>query len=332
MKSFFPFLFILTLWGGVGQARPLPQVVLLTSVPEPVQKSIWRPKNWHLAAELEKTFRRTIENSGFRWKVVHNADQFQLHQELMDTTNIAVFWVSHAGDGDDSGKALGAENLIADKDANNVKEVFQQIHPHLQYLAVVGCGAESFVQDYQKAGYFPANLHVMSFPKRIDAISGLKQALDQSVIDLNAAKLPKGIGAEVLQLRLDIERWTQLSRQAFDSTLPLKLQPTRQLMLSRQIPLDEKSGLSNAARVLMSGHLLAVFPAGKPGEIQHLSVPLSSFGSEILFISGASRSRNLKIADIGGLEIDSSQFVPGKWKLFSRGVPEMKLYEFISQP
>src|SRR5262249_6305215 len=109
--------------------------------------------NPDLDKQLEKTFLSAFKNSGYATVVKNGAEMTDLSRELQSGQNVAVFWISHAAPGSESGFSK-AEALITDTQGRDVKEVFQKIHPNMQWVSIVGCDAQGILDDFKARGYY----------------------------------------------------------------------------------------------------------------------------------------------------------------------------------
>lgn len=181
------FLFLTLVLSGVAAAEAAeppdnpPEVVLLTSVKSP---RVWyRPEGWQLSDSLEKRFRKAYGESGFGLRVVHEAGPRELAEVLKSPATIGVFWVSHSGSDDETeGQAARWDDVILDVAGNDVKELFQRIHPNIRWLGIVGCNAERIFEGFRARGHYRDNpeLRIHSFDSKVEALSGLSRSLRAS--------------------------------------------------------------------------------------------------------------------------------------------------------
>jgi hypothetical protein len=94
---------------------------------------------------------------------------------------VGIFWVSHAGsDSNPEDEGARWDDVVLDIYGNDVKEVFQRVHPNIRWLSVIGCNAQPIFDAYRKHGYYSSRLTIQSFNSKVDAIRGLTFALNES--------------------------------------------------------------------------------------------------------------------------------------------------------
>jgi len=127
-----------------------PAVVLLVSLNNPKHRPIFRTQDWSLSENLIQYFKQKLGAIPYDLVVINNATDENLHQELTNPKNIALFWISHAGSFQNGDDGLGVEDLILDKEGKNLKDIFKRIHPNLRYLSILGCKARPILTNLRK--------------------------------------------------------------------------------------------------------------------------------------------------------------------------------------
>jgi hypothetical protein len=253
------------------------QVTLLVSV-SGNSRVLFQTKD--TTKRLVDQFRRHYKGITLPLKIIGNANQEDLHRELMNSENEAIFWVSHANsfNKDD---AFGNEDTIIDTDGNNVKDVFQKIHPSLRFVAVLGCRTAPIMDEFKQRGYYKEN--------------------DQLLIYARAKKIN---GKKEIKNAINIFKKLPSSKPSFC--------PQREgysLTISRKI--DHKRG-GSSIKIMNRDKFLGLFPSGAPGEIQEMNlyVPQPNNVHDLKLIIDS------KSDSLDQITIKSEAF-SGEWKVFS---------------
>jgi hypothetical protein len=227
------------------------KIVLLTSVdtktiPNLLSKS--RAKTY--IPKLAYLFQKEFESSKYIIEIVHEADQFDLWKVLHDPTNIAVFWLSHASlsESEVLGEQILRTHKILDSRGFDITPVFEQIHPNLRFLAVIGCFSSKIlaslpeITDDLKVIDRPY-LRLFTFHNKIEAKKGLRQAIAESKRVL-----------DIPEIRLGFR-------------LPCEKKKGYRVKVEREFSPDPGISYRPAGRVMMSTEVLDVFPEFNPDTI-----------------------------------------------------------------
>ena len=129
-------------------------------------------------AKLEIIFKRKLIGLGYDLKVIHSANAYDLHQELMDSENIAVFWISH-GSFIKTKKVnpkggIEVTPMVFDYRKDNVSQVFSLFHKKMEFLGIIGCNTKNI---FEAMDITPRDIsyHVTA-PKTV-ATWGLRRAI-----------------------------------------------------------------------------------------------------------------------------------------------------------
>ena len=246
---------------------------------------------------LVDQFRNQYSGIKLPLKIIANANQEDLHRELLNPENEGVFWVSHANSFD-QGQGLGNEDTIIDIEGNNVKDLFQQIHPSIRFVAVLGCRTAPIIEGFRQKGFYADNkdLFLYARDKKINGIKEIKKALE-------------------------VFKNLSPSEEVFCPQLegfPVKMK--------RVIGKDQGG---KSIKIMNRDKFLGLFPAGSPGEIQELSiyVPAPKTVHDLKFIIDSHTDK---------ISIQSHAF-NGEWKVFSdsSGRPigvGQNIYRFSGSP
>lgn len=246
-----------------------PTVVLLTSLKSP---KIWyRPATWDLNNQLEKNFRRSFASSGYRLKVIHDASASDLEQTLRAPENIGVFWVSHAAAGDDNvDTTLGRDDVILDVYGENVKDIFQVIHPNLRYLAVIGCESESVFEGFKKSGTYINNPNLLFtyFNKPVDALRSLNYALNQWSILLDNESFNEDADCyvDIPKIESNPKLLTEAPRNC------LEVQSGIDMKIKRTIDSNADITTMTPVMIYLGDHFLTILPQAHPGKTQEKNI------------------------------------------------------------
>jgi len=143
MKIALAIFLIFTSLCSFGAERKL--ITLLTSVTH---------KKIDIEHKLERIFRNKFKNYPFDLRVVHKADQEILSRELSNSSNDAVFWVSHGAfispKNLNQSAGVAPVSMILDYNRDNVAPVFQKLHPNLEFLGIIGCNSKQILETYKE--------------------------------------------------------------------------------------------------------------------------------------------------------------------------------------
>ena len=160
------------------------EIVVLTSIKTAKKQPFWRSKKYQISKDVEKQFQGYFKDSGYKLVIKHEVDREILSHHLQSPKTIALFWLSHAAD-EASDTALPLASIIQDYDGNNVKNVFQEVNPNLQFLGVIGCNALPIFEKFQKLNLYKKNLKLHSYDYKITVNSGIKKAIISSATILD---------------------------------------------------------------------------------------------------------------------------------------------------
>ncbi len=172
LSILFWFLFSLTSWGQS------PKVVMLTSLMD--TKLLNRSTNAKLEKAIEKSFTENFKMTSLEIEVHHLTTPKTLWQILNDETVVGIFWVSHAKEGRPITDSLTDPGTVRDAFGNDVKKFFKRTTPNLKFLGLIGCEGEAILREFQTQNLYHPDLALFSFPKKVDALKGLKAALKAS--------------------------------------------------------------------------------------------------------------------------------------------------------
>lgn len=268
--------------------RPLRQrVVLLTSFnPKVPGISNWlqfRYKNY--MGGLEKIFVKTFLGKGYDIEIQRHANQEVIHTELNSPENVAIFLVSHGGDG-----------AMVDENGFDYTPLLHQAHPNLRYLALIGC--DSLEVSDQIRSKLP-QARIRSFPKKIDAKKGLKAALDG---------LENYLGSPSI-------------RHGYHPACPA--QKGHRIRVTRTVPADSQATLIPSVRIEHKNRILGAFPPSLPGKAQEIeiflpepAVPVRAVDLKMQIYAGANPGLLPGQVELGRFEFQAP-WSGGQWKLFA---------------
>lgn len=134
------FLYLLLFCGQIAFAK---NVVLLSSLPD---------KDIKATVEIKRQFYKKlygVANYGNELIYVNNASIHHLHKYLNDPETVALFWVSHGGHTKMRNSAgIGATSVLIDYQKVNVAKVFQNVHPNIKFLGILGCNSRQIVSKH----------------------------------------------------------------------------------------------------------------------------------------------------------------------------------------
>jgi len=270
------------------------EVVLMTSLQAPNS----------VLNDLETRFHEKFDSSGFQVKVIRAATQKELREELLSNDVAGLFWVSHAASEKSLVPGMDADATILDQSGDNVKNLFSEINPSLQFLAIIGCQAKGIAQEFAEKGYYGLHpkLRILAFDEEVEVHEGLDDALDTSddYLSSSTAPQPASAGPE-LSIRITRTASTPLA----------------------------------GVRIDMGEAVVGFLPPANPGETQEMVGVIPEVYLQKDALSGAP-DLNLKVSlDRSAGEdqaLGTLEFTPDDWKLFSlAGTPvgnESELYLF----
>ncbi len=201
-------------------------------------------KNQKRVDQLREMFLERLTAFNLDPVVIERATEDQLAAALRARTTAAIFWIGHSNPGR-SGTGLGVSEVILDADGNNVAPLFQNIHPNMRWLAVIGCDAQPILDKYKVLGYYDQNriLQFFSFDSLIEPTVGLidAAAAGYSYLGYTQKQFPA------------IECFTR-RRQGV------------QLMLTRQTPMAKRGSL---LEIFVGDRLITTVEGSAPGQIQN---------------------------------------------------------------
>jgi hypothetical protein len=272
------------------------KVAVLISIENPDHRPLFRSKDWSLSQDLRQYFEKKMGTTPFEIVFFEKATQEVLHRELSNPDNIALFWISHATSFNTNNSGLGFDDTIIDSEGHNVKEIFQLIHPRMKYLSVLGCKAGPILDKIKAAGFYKNNQDLILYAKDKNILA--KKEIKNSILDFK-------------------NRFTSI-----ENNQPLCLEKTGlPIKITRTIPLGlSVKGRETSLKILHQGKLLGIFPKGKSGDVQSITVHLSgeniSKPSDLkIVIDSGMVSKDKKLL-MGIMNIQSDDF-SGIWEPFT---------------
>lgn len=322
-------LYVLLGWvffcGSFARASQPPKAVLLTALDPSAGKSMLDGPNWNGNQVLEEVFRKRFENSGYQLEVHHDTDAQTLWDTLQDPDNIAVYFVGHAAPERPVGTAGGisGESIVADRNGDNLVDLFTHISPNLRYLALVGCEAQPIFDQFRQQGVYKdnPNLQILAFDHLVDPYNfpidfswngGLDQAIDKSVDviakpvtfdDLYPYHSPcdsrRGEQLDACKAYYVSHRKISINPE-FENGLPtpaLSRGPTVQIV--RTIPADAPANSVQALMIYTQDRVLGFFPKSTPGQTQTIEITLDP--------TKLQSAADLKLTAMTGINVESGQ-------------------------
>jgi hypothetical protein len=272
------------------------KLAVLISVENPDHRPFFRSKDWSLSKELRDYFGKKMGSIPFEIVFFERANQEILHRELSNPSNIALFWISHATSFASSDSGLSFSDTIIDSEGHNVRDIFQHIHPNLKYLSVLGCKAGPILNKLKADGFLNYNSDLFIYAK--DKNIYAKNEIRNSIKNFKE-KIPS----------FEKKYFHCFERQG----IPLQI--------TRRIPLNENlRGLETSVKILNQGRLLGIFPKGKMGQTQSLTVYISpetistQKDLKIVIDSGIVSKDKKLLLGIVNIQSDS---LSGEWSPFS---------------
>jgi hypothetical protein len=295
-------------WVPKGAPEPERQtVVLLTSLDMSRVHIPWflffmRPYYEHYPQRLESAFREHFQNRGYNVVVQHDADQAVLWRALHYPGSVAVYWLSHAGDSGPQAPGLSGGAVIVDRNGYDVTPVFQDVHPNLRFLAVIGCDSQHVLEQQLHSGISEnPDLRLISFDHKVDAQDGLKRALEVGDRYLGLPSVRRGYEPECA------------TRQGYE------------VVVTRKLPCDNASEAKTfpAVRLENSGRVLGVFTATRGCRTQRLKTyldesmgPVRAFELKLVEDSGTNAYMLPTDLELGELDF-SEPWSGAQWRLFA---------------
>ena len=277
------------------------KLVLLTSLDPDENRPRFRSRSWDINKKLENIFYERLtpyHTNRDNIKIIHFATISDLARELANKENKAVFWVSHSN-GSPNNLAFD-KNIVVDFQGKDLSEGFQNPSSKLEYLAFVGCYADYLVQRNKEQGYMLNNENLLTYSsqRKVDARRSLKYAIGNYLYHHFEDNLK-----ESNQTCERVER--------------------KEVIIHRNIPNQVKENeYITEIKVLQRGHLLGIFPKGKPGERQEIKVNLlpkrSRKDLKLVFDSGIT-SDQIVMGDIEVLNLDYRVFATRTGRILGQG-------------
>lgn len=150
------------------------RIVLLSSIYN--VDEFGRDKSYEGFAKMvyEKFESFQLPTGDFDIRVVHDANQVDLYNNLHDPENLAVFWISHANS---SERFVGTSlsERIVDSQYVDIAPIFQEIHPNIKWLGLIGCKTRQILEKYALQGAYLDNAAAF-----VDTGGKLRQWLGES--------------------------------------------------------------------------------------------------------------------------------------------------------
>lgn len=234
--------------------------------------------------ELANSFRRFFENS-FKVVVKHKADQADVWNTLHDPSVVAFFWFSHAN-----------ASSVFDHYGFDLLPAFQETHPNLKFLSLIGCDTQDGVKLLKSRGYLSsANLQI---------------AAESGPVEHWQETLNK-------HLKNSANALAQVDKPALEM-------PPKKNVVRIQRQLRSEFGLFPAIRVeLSNGKVVGTFPRSQNDETQEIEVSLED-GYVGDFVMNAGENLSVTTGSIGKGNIDLGEFKifgisNGNWVVFNDG-------------
>lgn len=276
----------------------------MTSLATP---KIWyHKKSWDVNKTLERRFKKSFKESGYKIKIIHEASASDLSRELQNPNNKGLFWVSHSNQAQEIGSGLEVPDLVYTINGVDVKNLFQKIHPSMKYLALIGCRGESLLNKFKQEGFYKDNLdlQIFAFRKKVDPRAGLRKALKASLGHLGS----KG--------KFKLRNFRLPNINASSQQLDTKPhQCLEQNFLSLAVTRTADSSLG-AASLTFDGKFVAFFPETESSEqIQTVQIPTEYF-NKAKKKKLTLQQMHKKDLQLGLLTFDSNEDL--NWKVFSK--------------
>jgi hypothetical protein len=116
-----------------------------------------------------------MKNKKGQLDIFHQVDQEKLHEVLMDSRYIGIFWVSHGAYHKLAhGHTMQVTPMLFDYQGDNLARTFEKVHDGLKFLAIVGCNSFQIMEVAMKRH---PHLQVYLPKKRVIAQRGLRKAI-----------------------------------------------------------------------------------------------------------------------------------------------------------
>jgi len=140
-------------------------IVVLTSLPLSQIK---------VTGDLNQIIRKKLSTfSDYNLILKNQADQDDLYQALNDPDTLALFWLSHGAFKTigNSSSPIKASSLLLDYNNDNVAEVFNKIHPNIQFIGIIGCNSAQILDEHislrpSLGSYIPTKKVIATFGMR----------------------------------------------------------------------------------------------------------------------------------------------------------------------
>ena len=158
-----------------------PNVVLLTSVHTP--KMLFHSDDYKIEDTLDRIFKKAFKDTDYNIVIKNRINAEELYQIILDPTNIAIFWVSHASAGDlfqNTNSSTKHDPAIVNIFDQDIRLLFQHINPKLRYFSLIGCEGNHLLKLYKAQNLLPKNLVTFAFDTKTNTINGLKKSIIQA--------------------------------------------------------------------------------------------------------------------------------------------------------
>jgi hypothetical protein len=275
----------MALCGENSFAQRVPRVTFLVSLKDSAPDSLQRKFRGSLYSQIERTiygeFTRYYGPANVR--VLFDAEQTNLWNEIHDPNNEAIFWVSHSGELPESA-GVASNGIILNSRGEDISAVLASSRPGpgLRYVGIVGCRSKKFVDSLKWNEKYP-NLVVQAEAQKVELFKALKKSIAT---------------AKIILMRPAVYSNAMTSLPSSSSSL----------IVLRKVPITASIDAMASVRIELKGKVLGVFPPGIPGEIQSMQIGLpettESEAASIKFIANsgiyalAPESPNPAIGDI----------------------------------
>ncbi len=236
----FTLVFVVLGSGTFSQAQAEPIEVLISIQKERVSK------------RLEHKVTRQLEKKGFNkseYRIRENADQYLLHQTLMNTETKALIWISHGATARMTRKmkrsstnagGMSAIPELIDYRGDNVAPVFKNYSTSLKFISIIGCNSKQIL-DYVQSGISNDDEIIKLIPDR-KIIA--QHAIRKTITTLANQKINN-----------------DTNHTGSDQT-----EASTHLTIKRFIPISTVKQSIRSLRVMNGSELLGVIPVVEPGE------------------------------------------------------------------
>ncbi|MFK7822994.1 MAG: hypothetical protein AB8G05_02480 [Oligoflexales bacterium] len=257
-----------------------------------------------LALKLENEFFASIDRRDNEFETFRNIDPYDLYKVVSSNNIEGIFLFAHMNK-----LASRQLNLFSKKglfisyngrnDRVDIKPFFYQLNLGIKFVALCGCHSETHVEILKKYSECEQPL-IQTFTGYVDAYSGLKEAIEF----YNNVDKSEWVGAcEIRNQKATEEKDAYVS-------------------VTRTMPELTDDSYFPAIKIIHKNKIVAMFPAGYPGQSQKikfaLPIPPYLHSQESYYkfrvdsgILGRTAKQNL-----GNFMFESSQ-IKGKWTRFS---------------